>query len=66
MTPSESKLFSTPGSFNFSMAALAADSAALAGMPRSPFNTFVYDIGICQNFQKQKLAFHFQQNLKRN
>lgn len=28
----ESKLFSTPGSFNFSMAALAADSAALAGM----------------------------------
>lgn len=27
----DSKLFSTPGSFNFSMAALAADSAALAG-----------------------------------
>lgn len=31
MSPAESKLFSTPGSFNFSMAALAADSAALAG-----------------------------------
>lgn len=27
----DSKLFSTPGSFNFSMAALAADSVALAG-----------------------------------
>lgn len=31
MGPAESKLFSTPGSFNFSMAALAADPAALAG-----------------------------------
>lgn len=30
MSPAESKLFPAPGSFNFSMAALAADPAALA------------------------------------
>lgn len=37
MSPAESKLFSTPGSFNFSMAALAADPAALAGTIHTTF-----------------------------
>lgn len=32
ISPGDQKLFAPPGSFNFSMAALAADPAALAGM----------------------------------
>lgn len=57
ISPGDQKLFAPPGSFNFSMAALAADPAALAGRIlrniRLQQHILAFDIRFQFNIQKR-------------